>query len=70
MNFPHDLPITLVQGPCKDCTERHQHCHGSCEKYAKFRAKCEALSEERQRKREVDECIGDAMKRIPGKRNI
>ncbi len=22
--------------PCKDCSERHPHCHGECEKYKQF----------------------------------
>lgn len=22
--------------PCKDCTERHLHCHSECEKYKEF----------------------------------
>lgn len=22
--------------PCKDCTERHLHCHGECDKYKAF----------------------------------
>ena len=23
--------------PCKDCTDRHTACHGSCEKYKEWR---------------------------------
>lgn len=24
--------------PCKDCAERHLHCHGECDKYKEFSA--------------------------------
>ena len=28
-----------MKSPCKDCTERTQACHASCEAYLAFRAK-------------------------------
>ena len=28
-----------VDPPCKDCTQREFGCHGTCNKYAVFRAK-------------------------------
>lgn len=28
----------VPDGPCKGCTERHTACHGSCERYAKWKA--------------------------------
>lgn len=27
-----------MKSPCKDCPDRQVGCHGSCEKYAAFRA--------------------------------
>lgn len=27
-----------MNAPCKDCPERHENCHKSCEKYKAFRA--------------------------------
>ena len=39
--------------PCKDCTERHTGCHGSCDKYKewseRYHAQQEHLSENRYR---------------------
>lgn len=72
MPFPHDLPLTPVnsQSPCKGCLRRALGCHTSCPEYEIFRAMCDLAAEERQRKREVVEYIGDAMKRMPGKRNL
>lgn len=26
-----------VKAPCKDCPDRHLACHGSCEKFLKYR---------------------------------
>lgn len=72
MPFLHDLALTPVgnQSPCKGCLRRALSCHVSCPEYEIFRARCDLAADERQRKREVDECIGDAMKRIPGKRKL
>lgn len=28
--------------PCKDCTERHTACHGSCEKYKEWHERYQA----------------------------
>lgn len=63
----HLLPFG---SPCKDCAARRPHCHASCEAYAAYRAKCDALAEERKRKTEFSEYITDTMKRFPGKRHI
>lgn len=70
MPFPHDLPLTLVQSPCKGCTERHQYCHGKCEKYADFRACCDELAAERQQEGEIYEYLEGVLKRMPGRRNL
>jgi len=34
--------------PCNGCTDRHAGCHGSCEKYAAFKAEMEKVNEQRQ----------------------
>lgn len=26
-----------MKAPCKDCTERHDGCHGKCERYRAYR---------------------------------
>lgn len=70
MQTPNDLPLTLASGPCKDCTARQLGCHSTCEEYIAFRAECDALAAERVKRREVDDCIADAMKRMPGIRHL
>ena len=72
MPLPNDLPLSPVsnQSPCKGCLRRALSCHVSCQDYENFRAVCDLVHEERQRKREVDQAIADAMKRMPGKRNL
>lgn len=35
--------------PCKECSERHQACHVSCEKYKQFRSECD------ERRRTINE---------------
>lgn len=34
--------------PCKGCQERALHCHGKCEKYARFQAECVAVNARRR----------------------
>ena len=70
MPFPHDLALTPIPSPCKDCLRRALDCHTSCWEYEIFRARCDLAADERRRKREVDQAIADAMKRLPGKRNL
>lgn len=62
--------LSPVKGPCQGCPVRTVGCHGTCEEYAAFRAECDALAEERQKKREYGNYIADVIKRFPGQRNI
>lgn len=43
----------MENSPCKDCTERHTACHGSCEKYKewleRYHAQQKHLTEMRNR---------------------
>ena len=34
--------------PCMGCTDRHQGCHGKCDKYKEWRAKMDKLMKARQ----------------------
>lgn len=43
--------------PCKDCPDRVQGCHGNCEKYKEFRARCEELRANNFRRRDVNSYI-------------
>lgn len=62
--------ITPKNAPCKNCTDRAQGCHGSCTRYAEYMETCKDIRKQRQLRREVNQAIGDAMKRIPGKREV
>lgn len=65
------ISITNVKMKCrKDCQDRAFDCHVKCEKYAKYRTECDEQIQQRALKRDVDSYITDAMKRIPGKREI
>ena len=72
MSFPNDEKKCLspIPSPCKNCPEQADHCHGKCEKYAAFRAKIDALAEERKHDRDYNEYLADMMKRFPGKRSL
>lgn len=59
--------LTVVQSPCKDCPDRKEFCHGKCEKYAAFRAACDAQAEERKNEREYNEYLSATLDRF--KRN-
>lgn len=38
-----------LKPPCKDCTERHLHCHSECEAYIAFNKEREQIREERKK---------------------
>ena len=33
----------MTKAPCKDCPDRHLHCHSTCEKYIAYNKECEEL---------------------------
>lgn len=33
----------MINAPCKDCQERKMGCHGSCERYAAYKAENDKL---------------------------
>ena len=35
-----DSKQNLRIAPCKDCPDRHLHCHSECEKYAEYKEHC------------------------------
>jgi len=65
MCFPNDERKCLspIPSPCKNCPDRQAGCHGKCEKYAAFRAKVDAIAEERKFDREYNEYLALALKR-------
>ena len=64
------IRITPAVSPCMGCEEHSPKCHGSCERYEAFRMECEAIRHRRQLKRETDDAVGDAMRRMPGIREV
>ena len=66
----NDYRLILATGPCKGCVAREMGCHAKCEAYIAFRAECDALAEERLKRRDVNNYISDVMKRMPGIRKI
>ncbi len=46
-----------MDSPCKLCQDRHPHCHGACEKYAAFRAACDAANARRRAEIESLEAV-------------
>lgn len=36
------MKLRWVDCPCKDCTDRHAGCHGSCEGYKNFKTEHDA----------------------------
>lgn len=52
--------MSRLQAPCKECPERHLHCHGECEKYKEYKEQSEKNKEE-YRKSLIWETYRDAM---------
>lgn len=69
-NMP-EICINPAKIKCqRKCPDRTFDCHGKCRKYAEYRAECDKEIKKRALKRDVDYAIGDAIKRIPGKRGL
>ena len=43
-----------MKGSCKDCQDRHQNCHASCERYAEFKAENERIRNEAWKAKEFE----------------
>ena len=43
----------MVTAPCKDCPDRHLGCHGTCEKYQKYKAKQAEINEAAYKRNEA-----------------
>lgn len=50
--------------PCKNCPDRALHCHGKCEKYARFQAECAAANAKRREAREERDTIYAEMRHM------
>ena len=45
-----------MNAPCKDCEDRHNLCHSSCEKYRAFRDERERIAKGREREQIGYDC--------------
>ena len=43
MKMRLDSPIRDIS-PCKDCTDRHTACHGSCDRYKEWKMRLDELN--------------------------
>lgn len=41
--------------PCRDCKERHEHCHVDCERYKEFADKQALIRKKRRERMELDQ---------------
>lgn len=48
----------MTKAPCKDCPDRHLHCHSTCEKYIAYNKECEELRQLKYAyyKKRAEEC--------------
>jgi len=37
--------IKCIEGPCKECAERHMGCHSECERYLKYKQQIKEIHE-------------------------
>lgn len=44
-----------MNSPCYGCDERHEACHGHCEKYKAFQAKLDAIRYHKRLEQQVEE---------------
>lgn len=66
-----DITLTLVKMVCtRSCPDRTYDCHGKCERYAEYRAKCDNHLHQKVLEREVNDAEFNAVKRTHGKRVI
>lgn len=54
--------------PCKDCSERHPHCHGECEKYKKFQEDSSKNKEEYHKSLIWDKYHEAQVKKLKGRK--
>jgi hypothetical protein len=46
-----------MKAPCKDCPDRHLHCHSECERYKTFKQECDELREKRNKIKQAEYTI-------------
>lgn len=59
--------MKMQNNPCMTCTERHEKCHATCERYAAAKAKHEKAKAERIKEMDYIGYVADASRRIKRK---
>lgn len=67
------LAISGIKPVCgRNCPDRSWDCHAKCEKYKAYRERCDEEMQDRfqktQYKRDVNDAVSKAVKRMQGKR--
>lgn len=59
--------MKLNDKPCMNCTERHEKCHATCERYAAAKEKLEKARDERLKELDYIGYVANASRRIKRK---
>lgn len=49
-----DYHSSVEEHTCKDCKERHEACHDTCEPYLAWKTERDAIREKRQKQKEYE----------------
>lgn len=49
----------MSNGPCYRCRERHEACHGTCERYKEWHRQFEKAADQRNNRRDADNVLAD-----------
>lgn len=55
--------MSKVKAPCKECAERHPHCHGECVRYKEYQKENTENKEEYRKSLIYDAYISKRLKR-------
>lgn len=54
----------MLSGPCRDCCQRHEGCHGVCDYYKEYRNKVESTREKIAEENQYIDYVVYAIKRM------
>jgi hypothetical protein len=52
-----------MDGPCKDCENRHEACWGTCAAFKEYRKPLDVIRQDRQRSRQAREFLADSYRK-------
>lgn len=53
-----------MTAPCKDCQDRHEGCHGECERYKAYAAEREAINAKKREAASADGYLFAKIKKL------